>query len=229
MTERGVCDILNNQKEKNTERTLYVRGKQIGTSWNIITIWLILFWPIGIYILLQRSGIDKSTIINGSHAPKIASGILFFASFSMFISPLIMADDGEPLGAGMTVIMIVMGIAFAIGGFLILKILKETQVLAGEFKKYLNIVVNGKVTNIEEIAKSTGVNRSVVEEKIQCMIDLHIFKGAYIDYTLDELVFGTKSIQSDFEYVNTVCPNCGAKQKIVKSKNNTCDYCRSTL
>jgi len=206
-----------------------MKNTKTGTSWSTITIWLILFWPVGIYMLIKKLSVDKSAIINGSQAPKITAGILFFISFVTFIAPIRMTEGGESLGAGMTIIVIVVSIAFAIGGFKLLKVIKETNALAIEFKKYLNIVINGKVTNISEIASGVGVSHSVAEEKVQRMIDLQIFKGAYIDYKAGELILGAKPVQPNVEYVSITCPNCAASQNIIKGRNNICAYCNSAL
>ncbi len=190
-------------------------------SWDVIIVMMILFWPIGLYMLIQKISLDKAAIINGSKAPKIVAIVLFiFGGIWIAISK----DDPE-IGT----LIIFMGIGAIIGGVLIMKKAIETEKLAFEFKKYLNIVTNGKQTKIKEIAKSAGTDTYTATSKIQKMIDLQIFKSAYIDHSNGELILGEKVIKANIAYVSVNCPHCGASQNVVKGTRSICEYCDSAL
>ncbi|MCL2036295.1 MAG: hypothetical protein FWG83_02770 [Oscillospiraceae bacterium] len=194
------------------------------TSYGVIVFWIIVFWPVGTYMLVKNLQNSKAAVINGSNAPRNVAFVLLGCAAMTLVTGASDPETREMIG-----VFILVSIGLAIGGVYLLKVFDDTKKLAVEFKKYLNVVINGKVTNINEIAQSAGVSRDVAEEKLQRMIDLQIFKGAYIDHKAGELVLGAKPIQPDVEYMNIACPNCGAVQNIIKGGNNACDYCDSAL
>jgi len=197
------------------------------TSYGVIIFWIIIFWPYGTYLLVKNLQNSKAAVINGSNAPRNVAVALFGLAVILLVSLPISSGDPETKDAAG--ILIAVSIGMAIGGVYLLKVFNDTRNLAVEFKKYLNAVVNGKLTKIEDIANATGVTTDIAEHKLQRMIDLDIFKGAYIDHTSGELILGEKVISPDVEYVGVVCPNCGAENSVAKGSRGICKYCDSAL
>ena len=196
------------------------------TSYSVIIFWIIIFWPYGAYLLVKNLQNSKAAVINGSDAPRNVAFALFGIAAILFTTSI---GSSDPEVNEMIGLFIVLSIGFAIGGVYLLKVFNDTQNLAVEFKKYLNAVVNGKHTKIEDIANATGVTTDIAEHKLQRMIDLDIFKGAYIDHTLGELILGEMVAKPNVEYMGVTCPNCGAQNSIAKGNRGICEYCDSAL
>lgn len=197
-----------------------------NTSYGVIIFWVLIFWPYGVYLLVKNLQSSKAAVINGSNAPRNVAFVLFGMA-AILLSTSIGSSDPET--KEMIGMFIVLSLGLAAGGVYLLKVFNDTKKLAIEFKKYLNVVVNGKLTKIEDIANATGVTTDIAEHKLQRMIDLDIFKDAYIDHTAGEFVLGEKVIQPDVEYASVACPNCGAENSVVKGTRGICKYCDSAL
>ena len=194
------------------------------TSYGVIIFWIIIFWPYGTYLLVRNLQNSKAAVINGSDVPRNVAFVLFG------IAALLLAvGASDPEAREMIGLFIVIGIGFAAGGFYLLKVFNDTKNLSIEFKKYVAAVVNGKLTRIVDIAYATGVTADIAEYKLQRMIELDIFKGAYIDRTTGVFVLNTSQVQPNVEHVSVACRSCGAENSVVKGNRGVCKYCDSAL
>ena len=197
-----------------------------ATSYGVIIFWIIIFWPYGAYLLVKNMQNSKAAVINGSNAPRNVAFVLFGIAAILLFAGI---GSSDPEVKEMIGLFIVISIGFAIGGAYLLKVFDDTKVLSIEFKKYVNAVVNGKHTKIADIANVTGVTADVAVHKLQRMIDLDIFKGAYIDHTAGEIILIGRTPQPNVEYVSVTCPYCGAINSIAKGNRGVCGYCDSAL
>lgn len=198
-------------------------------SWPVIILALCVFWPVGIFLLINRVSVDKKStmksgkLINGiAIASYCIAGIGFFACLS----------DGFGTED------ITMILFFGIAGFALQKVSRKIKREADDVKKYLSIIVNGNEKQIDAIAASMGKAYDVTKEDIQKMINKGYLKNAYINEGTREIILPNNNIQEQNGTVgndadNTAtkivaCPCCGANNTIVGDLGE-CEYCGSPL
>jgi hypothetical protein len=116
------------------------------------------------------------------------------------------------------------GIAFC--GFYIRKTAKHSEALSREYKEYLIAIVKHNCYNIEGLATALDVSYGTALQKVEEMVDLGLFQGAFTDYNTKELVWGERYIT---EFVTRPCSSCGANCDIVAGRDNKCRYCGTSL
>lgn len=186
-------------------------------SWPVIIALLILFWPVGIYLLYKKAQSDKKTALTASKILKILGNVFIVV--------------------GIVTLIIVVGIFYLILGIVLKKFAKKLLASAENVKKYLAIVVNGNVRQLDSIAAAVGKPYDKVKEDLQKMIDNGYFKNAYIDESMREIVLAQPtmamagaSFSSGVGVTTRVvtCPCCGANNTVVGATGE-CEYCGSPL
>jgi len=196
------------------------------TSWGWIIFWFILFWPVGLVLLIQRLSVDKSAALKSGKGVAIASYILM----GMGVIYLIMAFEAPGLLAA--------AVIFGGGGFLVNWFARKTKRTGERYKKYIALVVNQSQTSIDNIASAVGVSYEVAAKDLQKMIDSGYFTGAYIDMAQREIILAkiahpqvytpyTPSHAPIQERVVT-CGSCGANNRVA-GHIGECEYCGSPL
>ena len=214
-----------NKLKKELKETL--NGGTAG-KWVIIVVCFALFFPLGIYMAHQHLSIAKVAAVGGSQTAKYAAiGLLAVGAIGILIGLFPVDDDnGEPQPLVVSAIMVVFGLGCGYGGISTLKNYKQYEALSGKYKQYLLKVVNNDCYNIEDLAKSLNVDYGTALQKVEEMVDLGLFQGAYIDYQAKELVWGERPVA---EIVTVSCVSCGASNDAIVGKNNKCKYCGSGL
>ena len=190
-------------------------------SWPLIIALLFLFWPIGLYLLYKKAGSDKKTALTASKILKLLGNLFIIA--------------------GIVTLIVVVGIFYIILGVLLKKFAKKLLVSAENVKKYLAIVVNGNVRQLDSIAAAVGKPYDKVKEDLQKMIDDGYFKNAYIDESMREIVLAqpamaTAAAAAGASFGGGVgvttrivsCPCCGANNTVTGASGE-CEYCGSPL
>ncbi len=188
-------------------------------SWPVIIVLLFVFWPAGLYLLYKRAQSDKKTALTAAKVMNLLGTILIVI--------------------GIITIVAVVGILYIIGGILLKKMAKKLVASAENVKRYLAIVVNGNVRQLDTISSTVGKPYNVVKADLQKMIDDGYFKNAYIKEDTREIVLPQQQHTqnehySGGAYASTTsarvvsCPCCGANNTVFGAIGE-CEYCGTPL
>ncbi|MCL2280014.1 MAG: hypothetical protein FWC20_11510, partial [Oscillospiraceae bacterium] len=133
--------------------------------------------------------------------------------------------------------------AYLVGGIMILVKLKQTEKLATQFRRYLNIIVNTGERNLTDIASSAAVPYETVRKDIQSMIDYGFLKNAHIDERNHTIVLAQYSqvqtvapeqmehaiSQSTAQSGTVRCSGCGANNVVTTGSITECEFCATAL
>ncbi|MCL2391806.1 MAG: hypothetical protein FWC66_04250 [Oscillospiraceae bacterium] len=200
------------------------------TSWGWIIFWFIIFWPVGLVLLIKRLSVDKSAAIKNNKAISIVSYVLM----GIGAIYLIMAIAGE---SGMWAAAII----FGGGGILVNRYARKAKLTGERYKNYIGLIVNHNQTSIDNIAAATNVPYDTVVKDLQKMITMGYFVGAHIDIAQREIVlarhepmphptmpFSANQGQAQMQERVVVCSSCGANNRVVGFVGE-CEYCGSPL
>lgn len=210
--------------------------KKIGffLSWPIIILALICFWPLGLFLIIRRSIVDRKTAMGSGKFIKVLGIIFCVIAVIGFISSVSDGFDGTD---------VVMILLFGGGGAGLLYLSHRNKKRAEGIKKYLAIIVNGGERQLDSIAAATGKSYDLVKSDIQKMIDNGFLKNAYIDENTRQIIITTDYNPSNqyntIPTMNTatetvaqptlvVCPCCGANNTVTGSVGE-CEYCGTAL
>lgn len=212
-------------------------GNGAGPSWGAVIALLIIFWPVGLYLLIKKLSTDKTAAISGGGKGLKVAGIvlIIFAAFGFlgFLTSAIEYGIGSDDLGGIIVLLF-----FAVGGIALLRKAKKQQQVAEDIKQYLAMIVNGNVRQLDAIAATTGKSYDVVYKDIKKMIDKGYLKNAYINEGTREVVLPSaapataqNNVVANATAAQTkivACPCCGANNTIVGATGE-CEYCGSPL
>ena len=195
------------------------------TPWGWIILGFIVFWPIGVLLLLNRLAVDKSATLTAS----TGSGVLIVSYILMGIGAicLIGALAGESgMFAG--------AVLFGVGGIYVNRLAKKTKCTGELYKKYIALVINQGQTSIDVIASALNVTYDDAVKDLRGMIEKGYFVGAYIDTNLREIVLTKNAPQHEVATAAhapsriVTCCSCGANNRVV-GPTGECEYCGSHL
>jgi len=199
------------------------------TAWGWIIFWFILFWPVGLILLIKRQTVDKSATLKSNKGVFIASYILMALGIIYLI--LAITEDPDLLAA-----FFVCG-----GGGVVVYLFARKSKLRGErYKKYIAMIVNQNQTSIDNIAAAVGVPYATAAKELQKMISAGYFIGAYINDSQREIILThiapqqgpSAAVVADVSQAQTMvvaCPGCGANNRVVVGQFAECEYCGSPL
>jgi hypothetical protein len=213
-----------------------------STSWGVVILLLIIFWPVGLFLLYRKITGDKAEALKNSKILNIFGGV--FIAFAVIY--LLMAitgnaktkDGSSDLGS-----LMVAFVFFGGGGAFMMYTAKKMKINAEKLKKYIAIVINNNEKSIDNIAAAMPTSYEQTTKDLQKMIDDGYFENAYIDVSNREIVLinksnrqtnSTSNIQMNSHVnepqINVVaCRNCGANNKVVEGQVCECEYCGSIL
>ena len=186
-------------------------------SWPVIIVLLFLFWPVGLYLLYKKAQSDKKTALTASKVLNI------LGTFFVII--------------GIITLIVVIGIFYLILGILLKKFAKKLLTSAENVKKYLAIVINGNVRQLDSISAAVGKPYDTVKQDLQKLIDDGYFKNAYINEATREIVLAQPTVNAtpDMNGFGATasarvvsCPCCGANNTVYGATGE-CEYCGSPL
>ena len=201
-------------------------------SWPVIILALCFFWPVGLYLMIKRISLDKTSVVKNSSGKGLkVTGIVLIVLGGFGI-----IGSFDPFDFGSLVIFIF----FIAGGVVLMNKAKKIKAEGESIKQYLSIIVNGNVRQLDAIASTMGKSYDVVHKDIKNMIDKGFLKNAYIDESAREIVLpsstpapqtnvntatiDTKPVQSKI----VACSCCGANNTIYGDIGE-CEYCGSPL
>lgn len=203
-------------------------------SWPVILIALSFFWPVGIYLIIKRTSSDKKAALS---AGKFIGGIgiVLYVIAALYLLPCL-PDQFNSFSVGVIVF-------FAAAGFALRLVARKIRKEAELVRKYLSIIVNGEVRQLDAIASTIGKSYDSVKSDVQEMIDKGYLKNAYINEGTREVVLTNHSaVVQNTEYsvsstenrANTsaaasqprivMCKCCGARN-VIEGVLGECEYC----
>ena len=218
-------------------------NKNLGKlySWPVIIFATILFWPVGLFLLITRVAKDKKTTLISSKIFKLLEIAMFvMAGFFALCFAICLTDLSDPSNKDIFPMFIGFTLIFVIGGLALRKQAKKTEAKAKKVKQYLAVVINGNARKLDNIASTVCKPYDVVKDDISKMISDGYFKNAFIDEGTREIVLpqdrksviveeNAEVIVQEKVAVKTVsCPCCGANNTI-SGNTGVCEYCDSPL
>ncbi|MDR0979202.1 MAG: hypothetical protein LBL91_04645 [Lachnospiraceae bacterium] len=200
-----------------------------GISWGWIFLCLIVFWPVGLYLLFRKISSDKSVIMSGkTKRLKITAWILIIiAGFGLIGSIESGADD--------TATSLLIMLAFLVGGILLLKKSKKMDKVAKKYMNYITLIINEKQTSIDYIANITTQKYEVVVEDLKQMILLGYLPKIELDLNERRIIFKDQKVTQAAPVnattkIRTIrCPGCGANNVVKTDDVHECEYCGTPL
>lgn len=214
-----------------------------STSWGIIALWLILFFPVGIFFIVKKMTGDKfSYIKNGKGLRVLGYVLLGFALIYLIMafSGELETEDGSSIVGGVIVAEIIFGGGGALCVFKGMEYIKRGT----KYNRYVAIINASNDLLIDNIAAAVPTTYDKAIKDIQSMLDAGFFMNAYLDLNKRELIMAKAAPQPNVIANNMFvvsqgatnnqphsvkCPNCGATNTAVPGAKNECEYCGSPL
>lgn len=215
-----------------------------STSWGIIALWMILFFPVGIFFVVKKMTSEKFNYIKNGKSLRILGYILLGFAVVYLIMAFtgdLKSEDGSSIVGGVIVAEIIFGGGGALCVFKGFEYIKRGT----KYNRYVSIINASSDLLIDNIAAAvpTTYDKAIID--IQSMLDAGFFMNAYLDLNKRELIMAKAATQPNI-VVNNVyavpsagetnnqphsvkCPNCGATNTVVPGAKNECEYCGSAL
>ena len=198
--------------------------KPIHWAWIIIA--LIIFWPLGLFLLFRRVTNDRSAVLKGT-------GFITFIAIMLLLvgvaNLLLLAEGGGISNLAAVVLMIG-------GGIWLLHTADKINKRGRRYKRYIDLIVNQSRTYIDDLAAEVKQPYESVVADLEEMIQLGYFKSAYIDSSSRRIIARPPDIQEPAsESPNApaakrrlvTCTGCGANNAVVDV--GECEYCGTML
>ncbi len=204
--------------------------KKEGMGWGWIIFWVIIFWPVGLFLASKKMLTSRSTLMSGKTGAVSVFGWFLVAVGAMAF--MLGFPYGSHHGEG---IFLFISLVMIVGGASVLRKVSKTKRTAARYKKYIDLVVNQNVRYIDNIAASIEVSYDAAIKDLQDMIDIGCFEDAYIDYGIYEIVLkqaepvsyteASTDSRADAQKIAVRCSGCGANNVVVVGSVSECEYC----
>lgn len=202
-------------------------------TWPVIIIVTIIFWPIGVLLILKRISKDKkAAIVSGRLISIIGWVSLVIAVFGSVVSL------SEGIGSDDVYAILF----FIIAGVVLITIGQGTKRSAEKIKKYISIIINHGERSLTNIAAAIPTSYEACSKDLQQMIKKGYFNGAYINELSNQIIFPIENVlhekidtglnnnkNANLEMVVVSCTSCGANNKLAKGSVEECQYCGSFI
>lgn len=182
----------------------------------VIVVAFIVFWPVGIYLLVSRNNATKQGMfvggLNFKQSAIIAAVLFGIALFCVF--------DEETRAASFI---------YFIGAVAILIYGKNNEKKIARYKKYIELIINNNISSIDTIASACGTTYDVCRNELATLISKGVFKNATINDTTHTINFVKKTSAIKGQAVMVTCSGCGASIAVAKGTSCECDYCGNIL
>ncbi|MCT4631936.1 MAG: DUF2852 domain-containing protein [Firmicutes bacterium] len=217
-------------------------------SWPAIVVGFILFWPVGLALLIFRLRQDRKLLLN---AGRLMTFVGYALGVLIIFGIIGTYQNGDLDGGTITVFVFLVLAAVALVFFG-----RKFRRMGSVFKEYIELIVNQEVRKIEMICERTGKSYTEVYNDVEEMIEKGYFKRAYIN-DRHEIIFGIKEgektildeIEDMFDEPGRVldemegaseapaqkrmtvvkCKGCGANNEVVVDRVSECEYCGSKI
>lgn len=183
---------------------------------SVIVIAFLVFWPIGIYLLISRNTATKQGMfaggLNFKQSATIAAILFAMALFCLFDSDI----------RSVSIIYIIGAVALLFYG-------KNNEKKIARYRKYIELVVNNNISGIDTIANACGINYDTCRNELATLISKGVFKNAVINDTLHTINISKNAVSPNSQVIMVTCSGCGASISLAKGTTCECDYCGNTL
>ncbi|MCD8509702.1 MAG: hypothetical protein LRY73_07380 [Bacillus sp. (in: Bacteria)] len=218
-------------------------------QWWAIILGFIVFWPIGILLLILRITRSRRLMLKAGNGIRIV-GILILAFFGLLTIGVIVDPE-----VGLEVFF-VFCLFFLLPGLFLYRYGRKLRLESSKTKKYIQLVVNEHLRSVDDIARSLQANPTKVREDLRKLIDQDFLPNATLNHTTDrlEIMIADETIAGQdgegtekdnrgktttsanvasktggpHRPVSVTCPGCGANN-IIMGSTGECEYCGSTL
>lgn len=224
-------------------------------SWAVIIIALIVFWPVGLYLLYRKLSNERIVELQNSKALKVVGWFFLIIAIGM----VTIISDSNSRGTvnsenfdrdslkSMYLVLAFMGA----GGLLMLYASRRLKLKVRRIQKYIALVDGKNISSIDSIASAIPIKYSDAIKDLQSLINKGYFPEAYIDHESRKIVKPqrtfTKVVYEEHVWKSSeelepkqepkkepkikvvTCKNCGANNTITEDQVCECEYCGSPI
>lgn len=229
---------------------------EVWCSWPIILLALYFFFPVGIYLIIKKSKLHRRNIFTIGKKTFSTAISLFIFGVLLYLPKIILGflefsknneeslvDLKEVVNSDFYSKVINFGNWFFILGIVILLISFYQKYKAKQYQKYISLVVNKDIENLDEIATKIQFNKAKVINDLRSMInkrflenyELDIEENRIYDIAKEKRIREEKRVSAidkekrkELNTRTVKCPNCKADNMLVE-KIGKCAYCRSYI
>lgn len=196
-------------------------------TWPFIITILFFFWPVGIFLIWKRVNINNRATLNGGKTTYIIGlSCLIIAGLSFLFGLSEGFSNDDVLGI---IIFGTTGAALAFTG-------NKKKKISQKYKKYKALIVNQRLTSLDNIAALIPTTYEEAVFDIQKMIDNGYLPGVYINYNERVVVLPQNNSNASFDMHMpnsatrvVICKSCGASNKLSVGATCECQYCGSYI
>ncbi|WP_099205248.1 hypothetical protein [Scatolibacter rhodanostii] len=215
-----------------------MQKKQI--SWGRVIFWLLLLWPVGIFLLFKKASTDKSILMSGKTGAISAVGWFFVIAGGYIIMKSENLSEKYPS-------LVLIALAMFIAGIMVLRKASKIKRAAVRYNLYTQLVVNQNVRSIDSIVNSVGFRYNTVVKDLQNMINTSCLEDAYLNQEKREIVLAWSTPISDtptsvisdtqtsvqdrarMRRIAVKCSGCGANNVVAVGSVSECEYCGTPI
>jgi len=212
-------------------------------SWGFIFLALCFFFPLGIFLIFRRFSLHRRNRFTSGRATIIIGTIILLFGITIYnnpIDPYIANPEGELL------FQHTYGLILGLVGAITIVIGAGMRSKAKRYQKYIHLIANEDITDINIIAKRMYTSKDTVITDINQLILERYLTGYGIDTANNRIItpverelkkkeeemLRMEEMRERLEkkkYTRVVmCPNCGASN-VVEAKIGKCEYCNSYI
>ena len=203
-------------------------------TWPVIIIALMWFPLIGLILLFRKKALHRRNLLKSGNI-SIGIGIFFIIMGLLFLAilpDLSFDNDSTNFAIGLIYFNFIVGIIVL--GFGIL-----TKLTAKRYRKYISLIVNRKIEDLNVIANEMKSSRCKVIKDLDTLISKRYLEKYVIDekenkiYLSEDLIAKQrkeellKERKEKFRRI-VECKNCGANN-LVEDRIGKCEYCNSYI
>lgn len=198
--------------------------KESGIPWSIVVVGFVIFWPLGLLLLILKVRSDLKATMVASGILKVLAWILI-ALIGAFLTAALFE-------AGFRVNSVVAGFLVLMSGALaLLAAAVFIKKNANAYRRFISIIVNDGVSSIDEISRLTRIPYEKVRQYLERMISRNFLPNARISEVNRTVVVPRPGVEHDpeLEYDIVSCKNCGANKEVAVGRIEACNFCGSKL
>jgi hypothetical protein len=199
-------------------------------SWLVIFILIYLFFPLGFFLLLRKIKLHRRNLFtSGKIAITIGISLLLLAFFiTMAINNPTLQEIEIDFLAGFSKFIFIFGM-------IVLTIGTLTRLTARRYQRYIKLVVNEQITDLDIIATKMKSPKTKVTSDLYKLIKERYLENYIIEPKnnkisyYQEIIEEKKQTEDKEKYRRIItCKNCGANN-LINDKIGKCRYCNSYI
>ena len=196
-----------------------------SSAWIAIIILMVTFWPVGIFLLWKRIQVDKKAqLSSGNTLSKIGIALIVIGILGMIGS----LDDSTSMAGA---------IFFLFCGIVLKMMGEKTRKQALRIKQYIALIINQRITSLDELSRATGNTYHVVCEDLNKIIEKGYLPGAYLNLSIRQIilpgqrppVYRQNGPTPHMKTKVVTCKSCGAEIVVAEGTVRKCEYCGTPL